>query len=159
MVKAAVDLVMRLLLLLLVSVPAFTATADQLFYNGKEGVIDESPLDHILSQEVLAELLDSPFRCSVEIVCYSAQWKLSGRLYLISVKNRGGENVPLELILPDYKRPVHAAWYSGTLKIRTGERISYPGKHGSRDVEILDFIEIADGMFMRTWSEELLEDE
>lgn len=123
-------------LLLAVSVAA-GATAqipDSLVVDGKPNILFAEPLGPALEanphlRERLLKYI-SINRCSASWRGYKATWEVRENvLYLVKVDANPCSSkrtpVPLSELFPDTTGPVHAIWFTGTLRVPQGRQIEY----------------------------------
>jgi len=117
---------------------------DTLTYKGKENTIEEAPLDSFILQETLTELIQPLSDCMAENRCYTAHWEISDdTLYLRSIRKKGGVNFSLKNLFPSSTGPVKAEWFSGNIRVHSGETMFLCSS------PLILIVEVGDGFFMQ----------
>jgi hypothetical protein len=78
---------------------------------------------------------------------YTAKWEIrDSKLWLVSFKAEiGGKPVEIGRVLPGQKLPVQATWFTGMLRVPTGESLT-PGLLFNAKFERLDIFDVKNGV-------------
>ncbi len=147
---------MRLIPILLISIllSASTAFATAQFSelidcNGTTEKMFSVPLESYFSHENPKPETFTKNLCTACWRGYVGKWKIEdGYLYLVSLHECCAQNpkgFPLDRINPEWKAPVRATWYTGTLRIVQGRIIKYTHMGFQSKYERDLYIQIEDG--------------
>lgn len=120
-----------LLIILLFTAPAFATAqfSELLEYNGKPERMFAVPLEGYFSAgHPKPDMFRGPM-CTACWRGYVGKWKImDGYLYLVSLHqccSQSPKEFPLDGVNPEWKSPVKASWFTGTLRIVQGKMLRY----------------------------------
>ncbi len=141
-----------LLISILLSASSAFATAqfsELLDYNGTTEKMFSVPLESYFSHENPKPEAFIKNQCTACWRGYIGKWTIEdGYLYLVALYEcceRNPKGFPLESVTPQWKSPVKATWYTGTLRIVQGRLIEYTHRGFRSQYERDLFIQIQDG--------------
>jgi len=103
---------------------------DRLIYKGETVSIFSNPLESYFNEKNPRPNDLFKFSCTACWRGYIATWKIDNNyLYLIKLVegtcDSNAKEIQLSKVFPDSKGPIKATWFTGTLRIPRGKRLSY----------------------------------